>query len=462
MGIVERRRFSEIFAPPPWPIGFLLLVLAISTSIAITRNLWHSEALFNFSLSEFAMAALKFKFITRLNDYYPFVDLISYSLASLLFCCLAQILRTVSNKDDIVFIPTLVGLLIGASWGIMQGLTSFGLPAVSISYRPENFGFGANGFQPDAHAFASHLMIGTIGIIGYVISKNSKQLNIVSISIAALCWLGIVLSKSRVSLLISAAVTFSFFILWVYFNQAISRRYKIIFSALFTSCIIGLLLFTNNFAWMLDLIALIKKGDFSSLEALNAISRDRFELHRAAVRMFSAFPIFGVGHGEFFRLSSNLEFSGSHIMWLEGMRGKGGENSHNYFLQTLAEVGVIGATAFVLIFAWPLKKAETYKPLIPVLLVILSIFAGNIYSHPLLIRENLFVLTIFITLLYEKTTVAHVKGKTTEAVTSTFFVKKIWAFALIIISVIIFYHAWQEIIGSFYKIPFFPISKGVP
>jgi hypothetical protein len=82
------------------------------------------------------------------------------------------------------------------------------------------------------------------------------------------------------------------------------------------------------------------------------------------------------------------------------MTQAGGENAHNYFLQTLAELGLIGAVSFAVVFLWPYKQCKENKKLVPALVAICAIFLGNIYSHSLIIRENLYLLAVFVALLY--------------------------------------------------------------
>jgi hypothetical protein len=147
--------------------------------------------------------------------------------------------------------------------------------------------------------------------------------------------------------------------------------------------------------WLADMLQQLQQANLTSFEALNKISIYRLEIFAGALRMFSQFPVMGIGQGNFFHLSSILEFMGSP--WITQT---GGENAHNYFLQTLAELGLIGMISFLVVFLWPLKHCSEFKRLFPVSVAILAIFLGNIYSHSLIIRENLYLLAVFVALLY--------------------------------------------------------------
>jgi O-antigen ligase len=111
--------------------------------------------------------------------------------------------------------------------------------------------------------------------------------------------------------------------------------------------------------------------------------------------MFSAFPWMGIGQGEFYRQSSNEGFSHSFLLsaW-------GGENAHNYFLQTLAETGLIGVAVFSFALLAPLFLSPKKSDLRVGLIALGSLFLGNLYSHAFLVRENLLLGALFLALLY--------------------------------------------------------------
>jgi hypothetical protein len=149
------------------------------------------------------------------------------------------------------------------------------------------------------------------------------------------------------------------------------------------------------FSWLAEPIQLIKNKDFTSLSALGGASGSRFEIWSAAFNMIKAFPLMGVGQGNFYHLSADIAFSKSHFLALNG-----GENAHNYFLQTFSELGLLGMIAFVLVFTFPFIYIQNKKLLLPASLGIFALLLGNIYSHSFLVRENLLLCSTLLGLMY--------------------------------------------------------------
>ena len=400
---IDKTRSNLANLPLLWPLGLVMLMISSSVAVAISRNVWQSGS--SFSVVDLFDSLLKFKFLARTDNYYPVADLIVFGVCTLFVLSLLSTLRQRPCKDELIFKPILWGLLISASWGIFQALTRFGLPANTYAYRPESFGFGTQGFQPDLHAFAGHMLLGAVGILGLIRVTESSKLRNFAVFVCAICWIALILSKSRASLMF-AILGLVIFAMWMLKNQShhLNRRVLFIFSGI--SVIISLVVATNSHEWIFKYYELVQKanfskiynsilrGDFSIFGVLNSLSSERLELHGAALRMGFNFPLFGIGQGNFFRLSSILEFSGSPFMV-----NRGGENAHNYFLQTFAEVGLLGIFCFGLVFIWPVLWCAQREKLVPVIIAILSIFAGNLYSHSLVIRENLFLLAALLALL---------------------------------------------------------------
>jgi hypothetical protein len=106
--------------------------------------------------------------------------------------------------------------------------------------------------------------------------------------------------------------------------------------------------------------------------------------------MYKAFPWFGLGQGSFNHLSSIQEFSTSSYLL-----SSGGENAHNYLLQTFTELGPIGfAGFFALIFiavTRPNNEARSFMKH-----ALGGILISNIFAHSLLVREMLILTFIVI------------------------------------------------------------------
>jgi len=67
----------------------------------------------------------------------------------------------------------------------------------------------------------------------------------------------------------------------------------------------------NGKLWVVDAIRELQVADLTSFEALSRLSVYRLEIFAAALKMFSQFPLMGIGQGNFFHLSSLLDFAGS-------------------------------------------------------------------------------------------------------------------------------------------------------
>ena len=402
------RNLRSWLRSPPWPVGLALLVIAVSCCLTIDRNLWQSAA--DFSWFGVANNLFRFKHVLYGNSFAPLNDLLVYGAAVLLIICLLQTLRDADQRDDQVFKPLVVGLLVAAAWGLLQALTGFGMPAFATDYRPEYFGFSAFGFQPDIHAFAAHMLLGAVGLFGYVFvtlsdaqGKNGfinrkasvdTRWRLVVLATFALCWVALILSKSRASVLLAIVACLVWLVLYIKLKKISLLNIKVlVVMGLALGCAV-VLSFSKQF-WLLNMLRELQAADLTNYESLNRISIYRLEIFAGALRMFTQFPVLGIGQGNFFHLSSILEFMGSP--WVART---GGENAHNYFLQTLAELGLIGTLSFLVVFLWPVKHCCELKRLVPASVAIIAIFLGNVYSHSLIIRENLYLLAVFVALLY--------------------------------------------------------------
>ena len=376
----------------PWPFGLTLVLIMASVSVGIYRNLLrHDET---FSWSSLITALTRFKLLNRMDAYYPVADFITFGFCALLLVILLDFFKKVTNKDAFVFIPVAFGLIGSAGWGILQAATSFGLTSKTADYRMEILGFGAQGFQPDLHAFAAHMLIGTIGCLGYLKFANSTRDRRVVMMAWLLCWTGLILSKSRAALFFSMGAN----ILLICWLSAVATNLKVsarVILVIFFSCAVGFAVVTGNLDWISQTAKTIAASPVIDYSTYNELSRYRLDIQGSALRMGLNWPLFGVGQGLFYPLSALQEFSQSAYLV-----SRGGENAHNYFLQTFVELGLIGLSTFFIIFIYPVTQIKSPKVLTPAVIAILSIFLGNLYSHPLLNRENLYLLTVFVALLY--------------------------------------------------------------
>lgn len=113
----------------------------------------------------------------------------------------------------------------------------------------------------------------------------------------------------------------------------------------------------------------------------------RVEMAKRAVGMFRDYPVFGIGVGRFWRLSSAYVSSSNPLPVTR-------ENAHNNFLQVLAELGLVGfgylTGLLMVVFARPLRqwRAPVGDPLRASMVAACLVFVATWFSgHPLLTRE---------------------------------------------------------------------------
>ncbi len=113
----------------------------------------------------------------------------------------------------------------------------------------------------------------------------------------------------------------------------------------------------------------------------------RYGFTESSLRMIAARPLFGVGEGRYYTLST-LTLPPTLGWWY------GRENAHNYFLQTAAELGVIGLAAFLWMVIAATIPAMTNAGRIVVRPAVAGCLAGAVAflvtclsGHPLLVPE---------------------------------------------------------------------------
>jgi O-antigen ligase len=394
-----KRQFSLQCLTLPWPIGLLLLLISLSSTLAIIRNIRQSAT--ETSIFGFLFNLIHFRPIGWHDDYMPIADWIAYATAGALIISLLSVLRGTKNPNQLIFLPLVMGIFTSFLMGFIQSVTGFGLPASLYDFRRDSLGFAAIGFQPDIHAFAGHMLLGAVGLWGYIQVCKGKFERFILYAIVAFSWVGLLISKSRSSILI--AIGASLIILLVYIWHEHRKWFYTTCGLTLTIIAFVLILLWNNelfstlpfFSLFIEPIQLLKNKEFTSLSALGGISGSRFEIWSAAFNMIKAFPLMGVGQGNFYHLSADIAFSKSHFLALNN-----GENTHNYFLQTFAELGVVGIILFLFVFIFPLVIVKNQISLLPAGIGVIGLFLGNIYSHSFLVRENLLICSALLGLMY--------------------------------------------------------------
>lgn len=408
--IWNTKKLEPVFKQLPWPLGLLIIVITYSALTAVM----HNESLNNLldlNYLDLLGQLIQFKLINYLSIYFPVVDWMSYSFAILTITVLLPFLKTldIASREHVIFIPLMYGLIVSAVWGIVQSFTGVGLSQVTLEYRPASFGFGAQGFQPDIHAFAAVMLVGTVGVLGFIKQIHDRNLALSYVCIG-ICCIALILSKSKASLLLALLIS-AFFAIYELRTRKI-KRVNIIFGLSTIGIALATVLFlTKSFAWIDYFKELLFAPGSSFASNINKAFVYRPELFRAAFLMFADSPIFGVGQGNFFRLSTNVDLT--HSLY---MAQKGGEHAHNYFLQTLAETGLVGALVFIFALIWPFLQSKQSNVNLAPAMALIAIASGNIFSHSLLIRPNLIMLGVFLALVYANAESPSIKSGSKEAI----------------------------------------------
>lgn len=439
----------------PWPAGLLLLIVTLSVVLAISRNLAQSSALPHFSALLYSLTHIRS--LGWHDDYRPLFDWVAYGLALGFFAMLLPILKDTTERNRLVFAPLIAGVLIAAIVGLMQNRYGIGLTpsqlhfrSAHMSYGQDPFGFSAVGFQPDIHAFAGHLMLGAVGMLGYWYScKDQLTRYLIPLLVMPLSFIAMLASKSKSSVALTLLFLIILILLWLFRRSAHLLKVVGFFLAMIVLLFLSFYVFQD--AWENILTLLARRLGFADLYAMNFSMAFRPEIYLSAFRMLAEVPLMGLGQGDFYRLSAMPSFSQSPFL-TETLNG---ENAHNYFIQVLAENGVIGFSVFTVFVFYPLIKIKNKKLLIPALIALGSVFLGNLYAHSLLVRENLFICSALMALMYAWTYSAQaLPAQATQARNITFGNTTVTFGALTGLILIVFFLAIKEVRQSFNQPPF--------
>lgn len=377
-----------------WPVNWIILIINCSTLLAVVRNAWHSAAPLTFA--GISLSLIEVRGIGWLEDLRPLTDWMAYALAGAVVIFVGSSLRTLSERNQIIFRPLMAGLFFSGILALIQSRTGLGL----IYIFKDSLGYAALGFQPDLHAFAGYILLGALGLWGYFFFCKSKPEKVWIWVIVILSWIALLLSYSRATQLI-ALFALLIFIAFRAFGQS---------NKLFVMrALIGIVLLMGISAALVffsqqDLVVIIPNRNLEVFKAIAAMDLSNFaQINTAlsgrpaiwlvALRMWHSFPLFGVGQSDFYQLSPLFNFQNIPILRI-------GENAHNYFLQTLAETGLVGVIAFAFAIIAPFFLVKDRRVLYPAAIALFSLFLGNIYAHSFLVRENLFLAAVFLGLMY--------------------------------------------------------------
>lgn len=401
---------SSYIAPClPWQLSLVLIFIVSYGALTIARNLWQSAAVASIYGVYFNIAHLRS--IGWHEDFRPLMDCFSFGLVGALLAFLIPILRSQRDGNSVVFRPILAALLLSSLWAIFQSSSGVG---GGLGFRRDFLGIPAFGFQPDLHAFAGYMLLGVIGLFGYLKTVGEPFERRIIYLIIALSFVALVLSKSRSMLIIGLlALLILFFVnLW---RRNRRNFYWAAGSLLLVIAMIGLAWYElaifyktdlggfnkspwgslAKSSWIIQLALELSDRELSHFNEFSVALGGRPEFYRAALRILYFFPFLGVGIGSFYRNSIFEQLTASPTL-----RSLGGENTHNYFLQTLAETGLIGGIIFSMAILFPMLWAVRQKNSWPALFGLVGLFLGNVYAHSFLVRENFFLAAVLLALLY--------------------------------------------------------------
>jgi hypothetical protein len=369
-----------------FPAGALLLLhawIGLSVLVAITRNLWQSAS--EFSPRGLALNVWLTRGISWHDDYYPLQDLFFYSTALIVLF----FVWAVMDKEGARLLRRLVQAVLAAAvlnvaFAVWQKITGRGWVDGDLSQS-------VNALWPDLHSFGAFMAVALFLGYGLMRTQTQSRAGAIAVVLAMLASaLGLYLSTSRSTFFIVflAVVAWS---LWLSFEMRGWAR------ILPLAAIAGVFFVID---WMLDrgfrgynyaLLDSLFNG--FSTEKLNAALSYRPEIWKAAVEMYSGFPLFGLGQGTFYRLSSMSEFSGSSILV-----NLGGSGVHNYFFQTFVELGPV-ALIIAFLVAIPVFSLGRQNFGLVSFYGLTGVAVGNVFAHSLLVRETL-ILAAILTALY--------------------------------------------------------------
>lgn len=389
---VFSRRKITLAQEFPWQAGLAMTFVIVSVVLALSRNLHQTQSLFQWS--SFFYNLTHIRSIDWHDDYRPLVDFIAYGCAFSLITVIATNFNSTLKRNDLVFIPIILSLIISAIVGFKQSKYGDGLSINQLTFRVDQFGYMAVGFQNDNHAFAGQMLIGSIGLFGYLYFTKQLSIRLLIITAIPLCWIALFFSKSKSNFALSVVGLIFITAIWIFRHARLATPILKAILIILVVTTASTVIFQN--AWIATLTHFAHLLGQPDIGALNVKLSYRPEVYLAAIKMFSLDPLLGLGQSEFYRQAANFNLTLSHFLSIE----QNGENAHNYFLQTLVENGLFGICIFSLLIFYPVLNLKDKRVLIPAGVGLGAIFIGNIFAHSMLVRENLFIAAAFVGLMY--------------------------------------------------------------
>lgn len=357
-------------------LGFHLLIIG-TVAIAISRNLYQAAS--PFSIQGLIYNLTNLRILGWYDDYFPLKDLFVFTAVIALSVRFLALIRTKSELVRGVLVPLFTTTAIILAYALFSKITGIGFHRSGVEQ-------GVNSFLPDIHAYGGYALAAFLGSLYYL---NSPQpwVKRVALAFSLLAAIGVVVSGSRFALV----VLFLAFFIYVGFLVAKQPKKHLPVLACLTLTAVAAALLLHHWGDRGLLSTLARVPNAKSFAEINVALSYRPEIFRSTLLMYSHYPILGLGKGSFYRQSSISEFSNSEFFTVLNR----GENAHNYFLQLLAETGIVGLSLFCLIFIYQgLVLRNRHNQIVTVL--ILGIFSGNLYGHSLLLPNILVLLFILL------------------------------------------------------------------
>ena len=442
-GFLLRNYFHTIFKKRPKNrliqlslglIGAFLGFCATMAFVAIARNLFTSGSVYStkgilFNLWQIRSLGWHF-------DYFPFMDLFAYTGAILMGMLFLTYGFEKPFFDRYVISPIILAAVFISGYGMAQFFWHIG-------WVKSGFGRGVNSVLPDLHSFAGFLFIlFAIGYVDLTEKQNGWPKKLQGFFYSALATTVIVMSGSRFITGILGLVVIWYLVglVWRWFKRTrMGRGLKIGLTTVTLSLIGCGILAMVVFFW--DHQARLQMNSFASLldwSQFDLLFSYRPQVFREALAVFAHYPLFGLGQGSFFHAAKLPDFMMSTYL-VDG----GGENAHNYFLQVLAELGIVGFALFVGMIILALKSSSENRRSKA---IIWALVGANLFDHHLLVREMMviFMAAVAMTLA--------TGAMPTEGKVLRFFatLRPVWKFGLISLVLLC---GIAEVVRSFGRVP---------
>jgi O-antigen ligase len=364
------------------PGGTLLLFhawMALSAAIAVGRNIWQSAS--ELSLRGLAYNVWLARGISWHDDYYPLQDPFFYSVAlAMLFGTWALLRQGGEDLLRRLVGVVLAGAMTNVAFLLWQKSTGKGWVNGQLATS-------ANAFWPDLHSFGVFMALALFLGYGFFVNRSAtpgakSATGLAMLAAAA----GLYLSGSRSTLLFVAVLLLGW-ALWAVLKLQGWRRLIPLLAAI---AVVAAVHWTLDHGYRgLSYASLGERLNELNPKSLNLALSHRPEIWAAALRMYFAFPFFGLGQGAFYRLSVIPEFSGSDVLV-----GLGGDGVHNEFLRILVELGPVGV-GLLLCTVIPFAKLGRQNFRVVSFYAVTGIALGSIYTNAILVRELLMLFGVF-------------------------------------------------------------------